>query len=107
MDDIQTCLPAAGKISLAADRWTSPNKLAFLAIVVYWISDRWQMEEMLIGFEEIRGSHPGANMAGIINHVLARYGIQHRILGFTTDIASNNRTLTKALNNACSLLSVE
>ena len=48
------------------------------------------MEEVLIGFEEIKGSHTGVNMAGIINEVLARYGIQHRILGFTTDSASNN-----------------
>jgi len=65
------------------------------------------MEEVLIGFEEMRGSHTGANMAGIINDVLVRYGIQHRILGFTTDSASNNQTLTEALNNAWSLLSVE
>ena len=106
-DDIRTCLPTAGMISLAADTWTSPNKLAFLAIVPYWISDSWQLEEMLIGFEEIRGSHTGANMAGIINHVLARYRIHDSILGFTTDSASNNRTLTAALNNAWSLLSVE
>jgi len=34
-DDIGTCLPAAGKISLAANTWTLPNKLAFLAIVAY------------------------------------------------------------------------
>jgi len=61
----------------------------------------------VIGFEEIRGSHTGATMAGIINDVLARYGIQDRILGFTTDRASNNRRLTEALNNAWSLLSVE
>jgi len=107
VDDIRTCLPAAGMISLAADTWTSPNKLAFLAIVAYWISDSWQMEEVLIGFEEIRGSHTGADMAGRINDVLARYEIQDGILGFTTDSASNNRTLTEALNNACSLLSVE
>jgi len=107
MDDIRTCGPAAGKISLVADTWTSLNKLAFLAIVAYWISDSWQMEEVLIGFEEIRGSHTGANMAGIINDVLARYGIQDRILGFTTNSASNNRTLTEVLNNAWSLLSVE
>ena len=107
VDDIRTGLPAEGKISLAADTWTSPNKLAFLAIVAYWISDSWQLEEVLIGFEEIKGSHTGANMAGIINDVLAKYGIQDRILGFTTDSASNNRTLTEALNNAWSLLSVE
>jgi len=49
----------------------------------------------------------GANMAGIINEVLARYRIQDRIPGFSTDSASNNRTLTEAFNNAWSLLSVE
>jgi len=100
VDAIQTCLPDAGKISLAADTWTSPNKLAFLAIVAYWILDSWQMEEVLIGFAQIRHSHTGANMAGIINHVLARYGIVDRILGFTTHSASNKRTLTEAVNNA-------
>ena len=71
MDKIQTCLPA-GNIYVAADTWTSPNKLAFLAIVAYWISDSWQIEEVLIGFEEVRGCHTGANIAGIIKDVLAR-----------------------------------
>jgi len=59
VDDIRRCLPAAGMVSLAADTWTSPNKLVFLAIGAYWISDSWQMEEALIWFEEIRGSHTG------------------------------------------------
>src|SRR5207302_7667732 len=67
----------------------------------------WQMEEVLIGFEEINGSHTGASMAGIINKVLAEYGIQERILGFTTDSASKNKTLTQALNNALGSLSIE
>jgi len=107
MDNIRAGLPTEGRISLAANTWTSPNKLPFLAIVAYWISDSWQMEEVLIGFEEIKGSHTGANMAEIINGILAKYGIQDRILGFTTDSASNNRTLTEALSNAGSLLSVE
>jgi len=39
VNDIRTCLPAAGKNSLAADTWTSQNKPAFWAIVAYWISD--------------------------------------------------------------------
>ena len=106
-DDIRMSLPKDAKISLAADTWTSPNKLAFLAVVAYWISDSWQMEEVLLGFEEIKGSHTGTNMAGIINGVLDKYGIQDRILGFTTDSASNNKTLTKALNNMWSSLSIE
>ena len=90
LDDIRTSLPAAANISLAADTRTSPNKLAILAIVAYWISDSSQMEEVLIGFEAISGSHTGANMAGIINDVLARYEIQDTIPGFNTDSATNN-----------------
>ena len=31
-----------------------------------------------------------ANIPGIINEVLARYGIQDRILGFTTKSDTNN-----------------
>src|SRR5207237_8127823 len=50
VDEIRTGLPVDGRISLAADAWTSPNKLAFLAIVAYWFSDNWQMEEVLSGF---------------------------------------------------------
>jgi len=65
------------------------------------------MEEVLFGFEEIKGCHTGANMAEIIKGVLAKYRIQDRILGFTTESASNNRTLTEALSNAGSLSSVE
>jgi len=104
---IRTSLPAAGNISRAADIWTSLNKLALLEILAYWISDSWQIEEVLIGFEEIRGSHMGTNMAGIINDVVARYGIQDTILGFTTDSASNNRIVPEALNDPLSLPSVE
>jgi len=48
------------------------------------------MEEVLIGFEGIKGYNTGANMAEIINGVLAKYGIQDRIRGLTTDSASNN-----------------
>jgi len=47
-----------------------------------------------------QGCSYGSNRAGIINDILGRYGIQDRILGFTTNSASNNRTVTKALNNA-------
>jgi len=43
------------------------------------------MEEMLIGFEEIWGSHTWTNMAGIINYVLARYWISPAIVPAITE----------------------
>jgi len=61
----------------------------------------------VIGCKDSSGSHTGAIMAGIINDRLARYGMQDRFLRFTTDNASNNQTLTEALNNAWSLHPVE
>jgi len=68
VDDIPTYLPGAGIIFLAADKWTLPTKLTFLAIVANWISDSWQIEDVLIWFEEIKASHTRGNMALIINH---------------------------------------
>ena len=106
-DNLRKSLLLNARISLAADTWTSPNKLAFRAIVAYWVSDDWQMEKVLIGFEEIKGPHTGVNMARIINEVLTEYDIQDGILSFTTNTASNNKTLEHALNSKWSSQSIE
>ena len=100
-------IPPNVKISIAADAWTSPNKLAFLAIVGYWITDDWELKEVLLGFEQIHGAHTGENMAGVIGGILKRYGIESQLLGFTTDSASNNTTLARALDDALSQLSID
>ena len=104
---IKDQIPIGTKISLAADVWTSPNKIAFLSIVAYWITDMWELKEALIGFEEIDGAHTGENMASIIERVLVMYDIRDRILGFTSDNASNNGTLAKSLTVTMELLNIE
>ena len=105
-DKIVTSIPHGVKVSIAADAWTSPNKLAFLGVLGYWINDNWELEEVLLGFEEIHGSHTGENMASIIVEVLKRYGIEAQLLGFTSDGASNNGTLAKALRSELGQLSI-
>ena len=105
-DKIVKTIPSGVKVSIAADAWTSPNKLAFLGVLGYWINDDWELEEVLLGFEEIHGSHTGENMATIIVEVLERYGIEGQLLGFTSDSASNNGTLTKALKSELGQLSI-
>jgi hypothetical protein len=81
------------KISLALDAWSSPNHLAFLGIVVYFIDMSWNYRERLIGFELLSGEHSGENLSEVVYAVLERYGIQDRLLAITTDNASNNTTL--------------
>ena len=106
-DKIVTSIPRGVKVSIAADAWTSPNKLAFLGVLGYWINNNWELEEVLLGFEEIHGSHTGENMASIIVEVLKRYRIERQLLGFTSDSASNNGTLTMALRSELGQLSID
>jgi len=87
----------ADKVNLALDGWTSPNKIAFLAIKAHWISKVWQLKEALIGFEEVTGKHDGENFAKIVTACLEQYDITKKILSVTTDNAGNNLTMTRSL----------
>lgn len=60
----------------------------------------------MIGFELIKGAHTGRNMSLIVEAVLNRYKITDKLLGFTSDSASNNTTLTRALREGLSTLSI-
>jgi len=71
------------------------------------ISNSGQIEVLVLVLQEIWGPHTGANLAGIMNQVLARYVIHNTIQCCTTGNAGNNRTLIEVLNNAWSLLSLE
>lgn len=96
---ISTELAGTQKISIALDAWTSPNRLAFLGIVGYWINDKWELCERLLGFEMLEGKHSGDNLAVVVMAVLKKYGIQNRLFAITTDNASNNNTMSAALED--------
>ena len=90
-------LQTDSRVSLALDVWSSPNHLAFMAITAYSISKKWEHQETLIGFEHLSGAHTGENMALVVKEVLKRFGLQTRLLAITSDAASNNKTLKKAI----------
>jgi hypothetical protein len=100
-EDIQhDLLPGLGektKVSIAVDCWMSPFSQAFLGVLCYYVSDDWQYKEVLIGFEPVSGSYTGQNLATVVNHVLQRLNLTHRLLAVTSDNASNNNTMAKTL----------
>jgi hypothetical protein len=106
-EKIRAEIPPNTKISIAVDAWTSPNKIAFLGVVGYWITDNWELREVLLGFEQIHGAHTGENLAGLVADILKRYKIESQLLGFTSDSASNNTTLAAALSEALNQLSID
>lgn len=108
---IKARLPKDAKVSLALDAWSSTNRKAFLCIMVYFINDNWEMEEIMIGFEHLKGKHTGKEMAAVVRAVLQRFGLEgvssNRLMGMTTDNASNNRTLSQELNEGLAHLGID
>ena len=90
-------LPDGAKISLALDIWTSPNNIAFMAIVGYFIDRKWKLREVLLGFEPLSGQHTGKKLAIVVNAVLDNYRLSDRVFALVTDNASNNGTLASEL----------
>ncbi|KAJ5152474.1 hypothetical protein N7492_009754 [Penicillium capsulatum] len=71
-------LPEDAKVSLALDCWTSPFQQAFMAITVYFIDK-------------------GANLIDVLHQLLKERRLLDRIFSVTTDDATNNETLIRAL----------
>jgi hypothetical protein len=84
------------KLSLVLDAWTSSNYFAFLAIVVRYINEDFELgecfgldlvscqlnpliEEILVDFKELVGEHSGENLAEIVWDVLSTYGIANKV----------------------------
>ena len=68
-----------GKIALSLDAWTSSNQYAFLAIVAHYITNKGELEELLIDFRELSGEHTGENMAQAVWETLTEYDLIGRV----------------------------
>jgi len=90
---------APQKVAIVLDGWSAPRRDGFLAIKAYWVTD-WHMQEALIGFEPCYGAHSGADLANIVMARLTHFKIAERIIAFTTDNASNNKTMSISVNLA-------
>lgn len=101
LDSIRdTLLPKTNKVSIACDAWTSPNSLPFISYIAYYVGEDWTFREVQLGFEFAPGKHDGVNMASITWACLTRVGLHlpGRLLAITTDSASNNGAMARALH---------
>lgn len=83
----------AGKVSFILDGWTSPNQKAFLGIIACWITDEWELRHAPLDLAILEGEHSGENIASAFAAVLDDYDLWDKMLGVTTDNASNNDTM--------------
>ncbi|CAB5207024.1 unnamed protein product [Rhizophagus irregularis] len=99
---------APGRLSFTLDAWTSPSYIPFLGITVHWISREWELKEILIDFcKLVSGPHSGENLHESFVKCCDDMRILTKIIACTTDNASNNDTLMKALEKTCKDRNIE
>ena len=94
---IRQRIPRSTKISLAIDSWTSPNHLAFIAIIGYFITPDWELKEIMLGFDELPEGHTGKEQAEVVYNCLKRYGKEEQLGGITSDNATVNESINAEL----------
>jgi hypothetical protein len=83
------------KVSFSLDAWTSTTGYGFLAIVMHYVSNDWELgrslsmsstcfllpatEELLVDFKEIHGEHSGENLAKLVWETMQMYGLEDKV----------------------------
>ncbi|TKA73877.1 hypothetical protein B0A49_11860, partial [Cryomyces minteri] len=93
----QKLYQARSRINISFDLWNGSNDTVFVAVVAHWIDEARTLKTALLGLPVITGQHTGGRVAEYVLGVLKEYEIEHRVLAFTLDNASNNDTCLEAL----------
>ena len=81
-----------------ANGWTTSNmKHSFLGITAHWVDQDWRSRSLTIGFEPLKGSHSGKNLADTMVKVLEEFGVENKPFFLTTDNASNMGAMAREL----------
>jgi hypothetical protein len=77
--------------------WTSPNKLAIIRVVVYYLDKDLVNRSYLVGIPRIRGTYTGENIAKAVMPVLLEMGILLKLGYFIADNDGRNDTYVRAI----------
>ena len=88
---------AQTSIHISFDLWTSPNRLAFIAIFAHFLDQEHRQQNRLIGFRRQYGTHAGENIADTLEEVIKDWGIGSRLGVAVCDNVSSNDTCLRSL----------
>lgn len=88
---------AQTSIHISFDLWTSPNRLAFIAIFAHFLDREYRQQNRLIGFRRQLGTHAGENIANTLEEVIKDWGIGSRLGVAVCDNVSSNDTCLRSL----------
>ena len=68
------------KLSFTMDIWTSPSAKVFLVITIHYIDKNWKLQNILVDFIQIFGSHLGENIKDAFVTGLQNLSIQNKVI---------------------------
>jgi hypothetical protein len=81
---------ARSRIHISFNLWTSPNLLALVTVVAYYLDKDLKARSYLIGLRRVKGAYSGENIAEVMVLVLKEMNITSKLGFFICDNASNN-----------------
>jgi hypothetical protein len=89
----------AGQVPILITSWVNLHSynVLIIAITLYYVDEQFRLHEDLLDFQAVSVSHTGLNLTEHVLSILFTYGIQAKLYCITTDNASNNGTMMKAL----------
>jgi len=85
-----------------ADPLFHVTMLIRVGVTLHFIDDKFRLQQELLGFVPLSGSHTAEYMAEVVYDLLEEYGIKKKFFCITTDNASNNITMVKELSRILS-----
>ncbi|KAK8120231.1 hypothetical protein PG999_004351 [Apiospora kogelbergensis] len=85
-------MESISRIHLAFDLWTSPNRLAIIAVSGHFLDGKGRQQQRLLALRRQLGAHTGSNLSSSLYQTVQEWGVVDRIGVVIADNASNNDT---------------
>ena len=82
---------------MSFDGWTSPNRLAIIRVVVYYLDQNLINRSYLVGIRRIRGTYTGENIIKAVMPILLEIGILLKLSYFIADNNGRNNIYIRAI----------
>src|SRR5439155_12151391 len=70
----------ASKVHFTIDKWTSPNKKAFLSVCVHFVDgETFKLQKALLSLPQLRYGHGGKLQSKHIIDVIEEYSLTHKV----------------------------
>ena len=83
---------AQSLIHVSFDLWTSPNSLAFMAVVIHYVDNNYKVRTRLIALRRLHEDHNGKNQARLLVEIFKKYELADLVSYFVTNNTGSNDT---------------